>query len=224
MRTKLAAVIIGLLTSLTIALFAIIYGQILLAGLADLLSSKSTQSRFRGWDRYNITSDFFSIFILGLTIALGLMVAFIMLDFKDKFRRRLFIYIPFFIVILGCSSYNYFHFDYIIRPDIQAIFNLVIIFFGLICNIKIWNLKVQSTDGIILKYLILFILIFCSVLIPCYFSISWLLHRLGIPEINLNFNMPIITTLAGLITTTITVLKFLDDKRKSKSNKSIIDS
>jgi hypothetical protein len=214
MTRKSIAIITGILTTILIGFTSIIWGN-LFAVLADNVSSDLTRKLFGIWPHNdNSISNFYLFYIIGLAIALGLTVTFILLDFKDNIRRRLLIYIPFFILILGFSVYNYFHIDYIMRPDIQAAFNLIIIFLGLILSIHLWNLKANSTDGIVLKYFVLFFLILCSVFIPFYFTISWFFQRVGLSNINLSFNMPIITTIAGVVTSIITVLKYKDDKKK----------
>ncbi|HMG16913.1 MAG TPA: hypothetical protein VK590_15760 [Saprospiraceae bacterium] len=214
MKIKIVAILTGILTTILIGFTSIFWGKNFV-NLANYLSSDYTEKLFGVWPfNDNTNSDFYLYYILGLAIALGLLVTFILWDIGDVSRSRLIIYIPFLILILGFSVYNYINSDNLIRPDIQAGFNLLIICLGLFCSIQLWHFKAKSTDGIVLKYIILFILILCSVFIPFYFSISWFFKRVGLNEINLSFNMPIITTIASVITCVITVLKYENDKTK----------
>jgi len=213
---KIIAVILGFVVSTTIGFTCIFWGQGF-AILADKLSSDTTRKVFTNWE-FDTTeiSNFFFFYLIGLGLALGLTTTFILWDFKDSFRRRLFIYFPFLLLIMGFSTYNYSHFDYLIKPDIQVIFNLAMTFLSLVFLFQLWTLKPKLTDGIILKYFILFLLLFCGFLIPAFFSICWFIKRIGLAEFNFGFNMPIIATITGVISTTITVLKYRSDRKKEQ--------
>jgi hypothetical protein len=214
---KVIAILGGLATFIVIGLTCIFWGQAF-SSLADYLSSDATKKIFSNWafDKIEIT-NFYLFYLTGLAIALGLTVTFVLWDFNDNFRRRLFIYLPFLILVMGFSTYNYLHFDYIMKPDMQVVFNFLLNFLSLVFIFQLWKLTPKSTDGIILKYYILFLLLLCGFLIPTFFSICWLIERLGLSELNFNFNMPIITTITGVVTTVITVLKYKSDKKKEQS-------
>lgn len=221
MKRKIVAISVGLLTTILVGFTSIVWGQTF-SILADNLSSDLTKAIFGTWEYdQNEVSTYYFFYLIGLSLALGATVTFIAWDFKDSSRRRLFIYFPFFILIFGFSVYNYAHFDYIMKPDIQVVFNLFIILFGLIFTIKLWTLEPKSTDGIILKYFVLFVLILCADLIPLYFTFNWLLKRLGLSNLNLSFDMPIISTITGLVSTVITVLKYQSDKKKLKTDNDV---
>lgn len=219
MRRKIIAIIIGFLVSILLGFSSIIWGNTF-SLIADFLSNDLTKQIFKDGIASNTTiHNYFFFYLIGLSVALGMTVTFIIWDIRDSSRRRLLIYIPFLLLILGFTVYNYVHMDYLIEPDVQVIFNLLLIFLGLVFVIKIWKLNTHDTDGIVLKYLIVFLISLCAVVIPFYFSIDWFFRRIGITSINLGFDMPIITTVSGLISTVVTVLIYLDDRKKKLKKK-----
>lgn len=155
----------------------------------------------------------FNLFALGLAVSLS--VTFVIWDFKDKFRRRLLIYIPFMIIILCISLYNYAGGDVLILPDVQAVFNILLTFLVTVCLIQLWKMKTTSTDGMVLKYLIFFLLAFSGFCLPLFFNLIWVFALLGVPRaLILTLNLPILSTIAGITSTVLTVLKYRDDKKK----------
>ena len=214
-KRKNIAIIAGILTFFIFGLIAFFcsYG---IAALAELLSSKNTKQAFQKWgyDFNKDVSNFYIFYCLGLIFAISLTVTYIIWDFKDSIRRRLFIYVPFMLLIINFSIYNYTHGDYLVQPDIQIIFNFILIFLTLVCVIKFWTLRAKSIDGQILKYIILFLLLIFGLFTPLTFSFYWLIEWLGLSKVN--FNMSIITAITGIATTIITVLKYRDDKKKDK--------
>lgn len=213
---KITAIVAGLLTFIVVGVAPNLWVG-LVANIADKLTTKNTEAIFGNWKYDGMVENFYYLFLLGLALAVSLTVCFIIWDYKDRFRRRLLIYIPFMVIILCFSSYNYAHADILVRPDIQVIFNLVLVFLALVCLIKIWTLKIQSTDAQVLKYLIFFFLLLCGFCMPTFFTLLWLKDRFGLAKTDSSFNLPIVTTISGLITTAITVLKFRDDRRKEKA-------
>jgi hypothetical protein len=215
MRKQIVAGIVGFLTFSIIGLTSIFWGQVS-SVLADKLSSDATRRVFKGWTYDNPhISNAYLFLQTGLAVSLGLAVTFMLLDFKDRYRRRLSIYLPFLIVILATTTYNYLHFDYIIRPDIQVIFNILLVFLSSVWLVKLWTINFHSNDGQILKYLIIFLVGLGGLTIPLFFSICWFFQRLGL-EIPLDIDMPILTTICGLVTTIVTIQKYRTEKKKKE--------
>jgi 4-amino-4-deoxy-L-arabinose transferase-like glycosyltransferase len=181
--------------------------------VATHLIPKRISEKATGWgyDNNSIsTSNFYTIAITGLLVAWTLFLGFILWDFKDRQRRKLLIYFPFLVVILGISTYNYAHGDYLVKPGYQAPLNLVLIFLSLVFILWIHRTKTKSTDGIIIKYIFLVVLGVIGFLVPSFFSLFYILEKLGVTEISPD--LTIVTTICTLITTYIGYKEFKKEK------------
>jgi hypothetical protein len=164
---KTIAILFGILTFIICSIGSFIL-PFYVGDLANKLSNTKTENFIgQDWsfDRPEI-SNFYFFYLFAISLAIGLTVTFIMCDFTDSYRKRLFIYIPFMIIILGFTGYNYAHADFIIKRDIQIILNLILLFLSSVCLSALWNLKAKSKDGIILKYFIFSLLLLFSFVNP----------------------------------------------------------
>lgn len=219
---KWIAILSGIASTLLIIVIGWVGGHMWIGTLAENLSSEETRVITKGWnyDSGEIV-NFYFWYILLLCISFGMSITFLIWEHKSKFSKRLYIYIALLIPIIAFSGYNYFHFDIIMRPDMQVLFNFILIFLSIIVVIEFWKTQPKEIDSLVLKYIILTILITFGFILPVFFSTHWMLAELGIIDANSFLNITLITAIAGLISTSITVKKYFDERKKENQHRNI---
>jgi hypothetical protein len=150
------------------------------------------------------------IYMLGLCVTSGFAVTYLLWERRPSYFRRRVVYIAFLMLILPMSMYNYFHFDIIIRPSAQAIINLLIIFLGTVLAVDTYKIEAIQLDAKVLKWLVLFLLLFFSVLIPGLFSLLWILEALHVISYRTvrSMDLNVVSVIAGVVSAIIAVLSY----------------
>jgi hypothetical protein len=153
-----------------------------------------------------------------LWLAGGLTAALIVLKGGLAYKVRLLVYLAFLLVLVPASSYNFAHADgdVALRAPYQAGLNVMMVFLGLsVCwGLREW--KAEAPDARILKMMVFTFLLFSAVLIPGLLTMLWGLWKINVLPRNAvdSITIPALTGFAGVVSAAVTVIKYIDEKRK----------
>jgi len=208
---KILAIFLGLIT---LVLGIIFTNKVQNSGWTTYLSNPQDDN-FISFELAN----YYYNYTLGLNLALSLSTIFLLWDFSFAYKKRVMIYIPFLIVIIGFSAYNFAMADTFVKPDLQFYIDIILFFLSMVIVVEIWKMKILSLDLRILSYMILVLILACGVLIPLYLIISYGIIKLAMDKWIYFPSIKTLNTIIPIITTAVTVLKYLDDRKKLRTER-----
>lgn len=209
---KFFAAVIGIAFTI-VGLFWGYIGQ----GLADILANAMVTRAVGGGDWKEDLSGYLSvrmtfpyILVLSMCCAFGLAVAVMLWERRPNYMRRLFAYVTLLAFLLPIAVYNYAHGDFLVNRVGQALLNIFLIFGGALVIAHLFSMRPAARDLLALQVLAIFMLTLTSVLLPASFSTIWFLNQVGaISHATANsIGLPTLSTITGLISTALAILKF----------------
>ncbi|HRB17528.1 MAG TPA: hypothetical protein PK224_17160 [Nitrospira sp.] len=214
---KLLAATAGLIFVLAGVAVALV-GQFVVAAIGDILLATNS---IPGWSVPQDRSSFYTLFVLGLCVAAGLSVTALFWSPRPGYSIRLTIYVLLLVALLPISVFNYAHADYLVNRSAQALFNVLLVFGGIVVVAELLLFRSSGRDLIVVQVLAVFTLSLTAVFIPATFSVVWLLNALGVVTATAaeSISLPTLSTVSGVFSAAVAYLKFRREiKTEEKSS------
>jgi hypothetical protein len=156
---------------------------------------------------------------LGAMLASGTTVALLLWDRRTSRPVEGLIFAVLLFGVLSLSVANYMTGDFFVPVAQQALLDILLVFLGTTCLLRLWRFSVASESGTIIKGIAIFLIGFEAVFLPSGYAIIWLLVVQGAVSVEgaKSLNPSWLSALAGVGALALSLRKTMDEWRAKRA-------